>query len=224
MPKRIPSDSERFLERYLSGDLDPDDPAVKSRLEGDSVLAEALAELRELEGDMKELACDQRAVIEDARLRTGGPGEDRVSAGVTAFLEEERRAEQRARGGVTKFGSRPRRALLVATALAAAVLAAVILIAGESAPDDAKHLGPVLLGDTENSALSPTGIVDEYSEFSWTLTLPPGGWFVVRIFEAEHSVMDAPLFEEAGLEAQTTSLDLATARELPDSVEWLVDA
>jgi hypothetical protein len=213
MPGPAPADDEALLERLLTGNLDPDDPAVKARLDGDPALAARLERVLAFEREMESYAEGHRDAVAAAGALSGAPGEERVAASVAAFVVEARRASRARWWGVA-----------AGLAAAAAFVAVFLLVraAPDSAPDGASRLR--YLGDSGPASLAPAGPVPEYSEFSWTLPLPADGWFVVRVFEEGCEPGARALFESKGLDSPALTLPPNVARALPDAIEWHVEA
>ncbi|MEM7202425.1 MAG: hypothetical protein AAF628_19290 [Planctomycetota bacterium] len=109
-----------------------------------------------------------------------------------------------------------RRWLWLAAAAAAAALALAFLLR-RGAEDDpgATVLGPAV------ELLEPRGDVTAYGTFRWRGSLPPGGWFEVRVF-AEPAGRPPVARSQTRLREASWQPDAAEQAGLPQRIRWQV--
>jgi len=165
--------TEALLADVATGGVGADDPRVQAVLERSPGLARELDEIRDLASRLDEAARFRSEVLRDAASRADAPGLDRVRSLVREQVRHRRYRRGRRRGWVT---------LAAAAALVAAVLLGRSLV--EFATDPAP--GELHLGDSPIRLLPPDGGAAPAEEFAWTssLVLPPGGYFLVWVFDA----------------------------------------
>jgi hypothetical protein len=171
------SDRDQLLERLLSGEASPADPAVRALFERDPTAREDYEALRELEGSLERQGDRAREVVEASQRMPTRVGAEQVLATLTRIAQD-----APAREVPTRRRIRP-----VWLALAAGLIAALAWAWWSRSKDPARE--PEILLDPGGSAelvlQSPIGPVAQYAPFEWVSELAPGGWFEVEISDPD---------------------------------------
>lgn len=197
-----PRDDEQLLEAIVAGDLDPDSPAVRERLHADPALAERARALLELASRVGGAGREERAVLREAAALESAPGEDRVATVVARELG--------ARGRRGRFPWLRAAAAALVLALAAVGVRSLL----RDAEPDWQFVG--------SSSLSPSGEVESFDRFTWTLG---GSSWVLRVYPA--GAADDPGVEPLYDEDVYAPEHVVPAEELatwPRAIYWTVTA
>ena len=199
------SETEALLAPVIAGDLEPSDDAVAAVLEADPGLAESVGELRQTARTLEAAARWRDDILEELDSIADAPGSDRVAAVLfdEAGLGSDPTRQDPARIDTPRRDSTPsgesfpspsraipREALAAAAALLVLAAGWLVLHPWDRVPVPADPPTGELHLDAGGQlrALAP---VDETSldalEFGWesSVSLPPAGYFEVRVYEGE---------------------------------------
>jgi hypothetical protein len=192
-----------WLEQLLSGELSPEAPEVRARLEECARCRAELDRLRALGARLDAAGADMRADLEAAGdLRV--PGEERIEARVPALA-----------------ASLPRRRRILPWLLAAAAVLAALLAwrLSTARPGEA----PLVLGDEEDASaweLTAESGPGRYARFSWRYRGEPPSGYVLRISDALAPPETPP--EEIRCSVPEWIPTEEEERRLPDRIGWQV--
>jgi hypothetical protein len=195
---------EAFIAALLAGELSPTDPQVAARLRADPELRIMIERMREVEAAAVRAAGEEHEVLREARAGS----ETRFGGHVTAAVQQVVAERQRVRR---------RRWLAAAAVMVGAILLGWALML--RTPDERRD---TWLGS--DPGLDPHGMVDHYPDFSSDQALPPGGSFVLRIYDVvggkKGSLLFPPITENVSPPWQLTAQQQAA---LPDEIWWELD-
>ncbi|MCK6447189.1 MAG: hypothetical protein L6Q99_12435 [Planctomycetes bacterium] len=205
------ANDDELIASVLAGDLDPDSALWKAAVARNPALAKRWEELRTLREALERTGADERDSL--ARSKADAGPHDVASV---------RRAAPVVRAGARAGGRR-----LAYFAAAAAVALIVGFVAyrqfGGSSPEQ-----DVFLGDQSDAALratEPTLDVGDAHEFAWTGDAPPGGAFVVKVFELDAAGAPGRCVVESGsCTERTWRPSESELAKIPNEFFWVVES
>lgn len=206
---------EAILSQVLLGDLAEDDAKARAVLESCSICREQLAAFRDVETRAQAAGEFQRLVLEESEKIVDAPGLDQVEA-VLGELEDRPNAAP---------ANRVRPLPWVVWPLSAAAAAIVVLwVSGFLTTEPTTEPSHEILLGVPIQGMEPQGQVGEYGTFRWRHSLPTGGWFVVRVFDAEAPAGTAALQQSKKLFDFQWQPARESEQTWPDSIRWTVQA
>jgi hypothetical protein len=218
------SDRDSLLERLLSGETNAADPAVQRLFERDPAARAEYEALRALESSLERQGDRAREVVAAAQKLPDRVGAQQVLTTLTKLAGE--------RPGTAAAPATPRpqtasskRLAPVWLALAAALVAALAWgwwIRSQKATPEKEILLDTPSGITELVLVSPVGAVKQYLPFQWTGELDPGGWFEVKVYDADRPGSE-PIAQSGTVMASQWSPDSGRAPSTwPGRISWSV--
>lgn len=200
------SQTEARVAPVIAGDLEPTDDAVAAVLEADPGLAKTVRELRQTARSLDAAARWRDDVLEELDSIADAPGADRVAAvlfaeaglGSDSARQDSARQDSTRQDSVRRADESfrppsrtiPREALAAAAALLVLAAGWLVLHPWDRIPTPADPPSGELRLDASSPirALTPGAETSlDALEFGWesSVSLPPAGYFEVRVYEGE---------------------------------------
>jgi hypothetical protein len=204
------AEHDDLLHTHLSGDVPADDARLIERLSQCAACRERLDELRSLTDLLERVGDEQRRSL--TPTPTPAPGAGQVAATLAAL------ARGRAPAALRPVPVLGRRATLWRVGLAAASVVAAGWIVKTLLPRDAQPREDVLLGDREDTRVTPSGTVEAFTSFDWVGAPEGAASFKVRIWSEGQSLSDEPI--EKSVDRLPWNPLPTELEALPRAIQW----
>ena len=208
MNEELQPGQERLLHDLWSGACLPTDERVVELLRTSPAAAKAHAEYTAMVERIDGATHEREQLLAEVLAQAPSADEERVVAGFRDF----------ARGASPAAESAQATPALTRWAWLGALAAAVFLIV-QLRPSPPAEDTSFTLGDNSSACGSPSGEVDAFGTFTWSLELPRNGSFELSVYDAANGAL---LHREEDWERASWTYDAASHGAWPDRIRWNV--